>query len=179
MGAPSGMDRVRQPIRIRQAEPRDFESILTIYNHYIEHSHVTFDVRPYRSEERTEWFDQFHATGPYRLYVSEADARVVGYACSTPFRPKPAYGTSVETTVYLAPDHTGKGIGALLYQPLLTALESEDVHRAYAVIVLPNPASIRLHTRVGFREAATLREVGRKFGKYWDVSWYERSLDPS
>jgi phosphinothricin acetyltransferase len=61
----------------------------------------------------------------------------------------------------------------------LKALETEDVHRAYAVIVLPNPASIRLHALVGFTEAATLREVGRKFGRYWDISWYERSLEPS
>ncbi len=170
---------MRQGIGIREAEPRDFESILTIYNHYIEHSHVTFDVRPYRLEERAAWFGQFHTVGPYRLYVAEGESCVVGYACSTPFRPKPAYATSVETTVYLAPEHTAKGIGGLLYQPLLTALEAEDVHRAYAVIVLPNPASIRLHTRAGYKEAATLREVGRKFGRYWDVSWYERTLDPS
>jgi phosphinothricin acetyltransferase len=166
-------------VLIRPAAQQDVEPILAIYNHYILHSPATFDVQPYRLDERGEWFAQFTDSGPYRVVVAEDEEIIVGYACSTPFRPKPAYATSVEVTVYVEPDHTGRGIGRRLYGPLLEALEGEDVHRAYAVIVLPNPASIRLHERLGFREAATLREVGRKFGKYWDVSWYQRSLDPS
>jgi phosphinothricin acetyltransferase len=174
VGAARGVDLT--PPLIRPAEPRDFPAVLTIYNHYIVHSHVTFDVRPFELSEREAWFAQFADTGRSRMFVADDDAGLAGYACSTSFRPKPAYATSVETTVYVHPERLGRGIGRLLYEPLLEALGTEDVHRAYAVIVLPNPASIRLHEELGFSFAATLREVGRKFDKYWDVSWYERSL---
>jgi phosphinothricin acetyltransferase len=164
---------------IRPTRQQDFESVLAIYNHYVEHSHVTFDVERISPDDTPAKFSQFADSGPYRLVVAENDANVVGYACSMPFRPKPAYSTSVEVGVYVRTGFTGQGVGRKLYASLLDALEAEDVHRAYAVIALPNPASIRLHEQFGFCRVATLREVGRKFGKYWDVTWWERSLDPS
>ncbi|MFQ5843947.1 MAG: GNAT family N-acetyltransferase, partial [Planctomycetota bacterium] len=102
---------------------------------------------------------------------------VVGYACSTPFRPKPAYRTSVETTVYVAPAATGRGVGGRLYQALFDALAGEELHRAYAGIVPPNPASVALHRRFGFHEVGVAREVGHKLGRYWDVAWFEKGLD--
>ena len=64
----------------------------------------------------------------------------------------------------------------MLYERLFAALSSEDVHRAYAVMALPNAASITLHERFGFVRAAIFSEQGRKFGRYWDVAWYERHL---
>ena len=79
-------------------------------------------------------------------------------------------------TVYCAPDAAGRGIGTLLYETLFKALECEDLHRAYAGIAQPNEASVRLHARLGFRHIGTYEEVGRKFGRYWDVAWYEREL---
>ena len=100
----------------------------------------------------------------------------VGFASSSRFRPKPAYETSVETSVYLAPDSVGRGAGTRLYEGLFKALEGEDVHRAYAGIALPNPASIGLHERFGFKRVAHFTEQGRKFGRYWDVAWYEKQI---
>lgn len=82
----------------------------------------------------------------------------------------------MEVTVYLAPDAGGRGIGTLLYKALFAALAGEDLHRAYAGIAQPNEASTRLHERFGFRYVGTYREVGRKFGRYWDVAWYEKDL---
>ena len=105
-------------------------------------------------------------------------AGVLGYATSSPFRPKPAYSTSVEVSVYCAPEAAGRGIGTLLYKALFEALEGEDLHRAYAGIAQPNEASARLHARFGFRHIGTYEEVGRKFGRYWDVAWYEKKLGP-
>lgn len=102
--------------------------------------------------------------------------RILGYATSSPHRPKPAYGTSVETTVYVAPDAGRRGIGSLLYDALFEALAEQDVHRAYAGITQPNEASRRLHARFGFRYIGTYHEIGRKFGRYWDVAWYEKEL---
>jgi phosphinothricin acetyltransferase len=104
---------------------------------------------------------------------------VLGYATSSPYRPRPAYGPTVETSVYLGPEHTGRGIGRTLYETLLSALEGEDVHRAVAGITMPNPASERLHERCGFRHVGTFSEQGRKLGRYWDVAWFERIFEDS
>ena len=77
------------------------------------------------------------------------------------------------------PDGAGggaRGVGSALYGALLSELEREDVHRAYAGIAMPNPASVRLHERCGFRRAGYFTEQGRKFGRYWDVAWFERGF---
>ena len=120
--------------------------------------------------------NSFSTTGRYRLFVAAVDTAVVGYASSSKFRHKPAYDPLVDTTVYVDPDHTGRGLGGALYEELFAALEPEDVHRAFAGIALPNPASQKLHERFGFRLVGTFAEAGRKFGRYWDVSWYEKAL---
>lgn len=70
----------------------------------------------------------------------------------------------------------GRGVGTLLYKELFEALVGEDLHRAYAAIALPNEPSVRLHDAFGFRHVGTYTEVGRKFGRYWDVAWYEKAL---
>ena len=163
--------------RIRSAAERDLPDLVRIYNHYITRSHVTFDTEPFSIEERRPWFKGFSSPGPHRLLVAEVDVRTVGYASSKEFRPKPAYQRSVETTIYLDQEFIGRGIGQALFAALLEALEVEDsVHRAYAAIALPNPTSVALHQRFGFTLAGTFREVGFKFGRYWDVSWYEKAF---
>ena len=163
--------------QIRPAIPADLPDLVRIYNHYVTNTHVTFDVEPFATEERWSWFEGFAGSGPYRLLVAEAASDIAGYTSSTQFRPKQAYHPSVETTVYLDPHHIGRGLGFKLYGALLDLLTRErQVHRAYGGIALPNPASEALHQRLGFRLVGTFKEVGHKFEKFWDVSWYERDL---
>ncbi len=160
--------------RIRTAERRDLARITEIYNYYVSNTPVTFDVEPYTVEGREAWFAQFSATGRHRLIVAEENGLVMGYAGTTRFRPKAAYETTVETTVYCAPEAIGNGLGKRLYAELFAVLRDEDIHRFVAVYVLPNPATEALHRRFGFRVVGVLSENGRKFGKYWDVCWVER-----
>ena len=110
------------------------------------------------------------------LVVAEENGVVLGYAGTTRFRPKAAYDTTVETTIYCGPDNTRKGLGSMLYAGLFDAIASEDINRIVAGFTLPNPASQALHERFGFRPVGIFREVGRKFGRYWDVAWTERPL---
>jgi len=164
-------------IAIRPGAARDLNRLVQIYNHYVTGTHVTFDVEPFAVGARTQWFTQFAESGPYRLYVGELGEDIVGYASSLPFKPKPAYNTSVETTIYLDPEQAGNGYGRALYGHLLAELVAEPtVHRAYGGIALPNPVSVALHEKLGFERVATYHEVGYKFGKYWDVHWYEKDL---
>jgi phosphinothricin acetyltransferase len=163
-------------LSVAPAREGHLDAINAIYNHYVETSHVTFDVQPITREECAAWFLGFSEHGPHRIFVALHPQRVVGFAHSKPFRAKAAYVTSVETTVYVDPDAIGTGVGSALYAALLAALETEDVHRAYAGLALPNAESIQLHRRFGFREVGTYLEVGRKFGRYWDVQWFERTI---
>ena len=176
--AGDGATDLRDTILIRAAETDDLPALVRILNHYVTTSHVTFDTEPYTVAQRRGWFEAFAPEGPFRLLVVEVHACLVGYASSTVFRSKPAYRTSVETTVYLDPNFTGRGLGATLYGALFEALENEpQVHRAYGVVAQPNPASVALHLNLGFRLVGTLSEAGVKFGKYWDVRLYEKAIN--
>ncbi|MBZ6083248.1 GNAT family N-acetyltransferase [Streptomyces olivaceus] len=165
-------------VQVRPGSEDDLKALTDLYNHYVRETPITFDTEPFTPEERRPWLLSHPEDGPYRLRVAtDADSQeILGYASSGPYRPKPAYATSVETTVYVAPHAGRSGIGSLLYASLFDALAGEDVHRAYAAVAQPNEASARLHARFGFRHVGTYREVGRKFGRYWDVAWYERRL---
>lgn len=167
---------VTSQIDVRTAAIDDLDAITDIYNHYIVNTGATFDVTPFTARQRRGWFGQYSVSGSYRLLVATRGGSVVGYATSSQFRGKPAYDPSIEVTVYLAHDAVGAGIGSLLYQQLFAELRGEDLHRAYSAIAQPNPASVALHRRFGFRDVGTLREVGRKHGQWWDVLWMERSL---
>ncbi|MGP4084768.1 GNAT family N-acetyltransferase [Streptomyces sp. KR55] len=168
----------RTEVQVRPGVESDLEALTDLYNHYVRETPITFDTAVFTPEERRPWLLSHPEDGPHRLMVAtDADSQeILGYATSSPYRAKPAYGTSVEVTVYVAPHAGRRGIGTLLYKALFEALADEDLHRAYAGIAQPNDASTRLHERFGFRYVGTYREVGRKFGRYWDVAWYEKDL---
>ena len=163
-------------VTLRAASEQDLSQLNDIYNRYVLETHFTFDVEPMTLEDRQAWFTHYNTTGPHRVVVGVSDAALVGYACSSRWRPKAAYETSVETSIYVAPDAVGRGVGSRLYEELFKQLQGEDVHRAYAGIALPNLASIALHERFGFKRAGHFTEQGRKFDRYWDVSWYEKAM---
>jgi phosphinothricin acetyltransferase len=163
-------------MKLRLAMLDDLQALTALYNHYVETAPTTFDVEPFSVEARREWYNGFAAGTRHQLWVAEDAEQLLGFACSRPFRPKAAYLTSVESTVYCARGATGRGVGRALYGALFDALQGQDVHRAYAGITQPNPASEALHVAFGFREVATFSEVGRKLGRYWDVRWFEKSL---
>lgn len=163
-------------VTIRPARRDDLPRLTEIYNHYVIHTPITFDLEPYTVERRAAWFEQFAPTGRHRLVVAEDDGRIVGYAGTTQFRVKPAYNTTVETTVYSSPETLGKGIGRMLYAGLFEAIADENINRIVGGYTLPNPASQKLHERFGFKPVGVFSQVGFKFGRYWDVAWTERPL---
>ena len=167
---------IHADVQVRAAASTDLEAINDVYNHYVTDTHITFDLEPMTMDTRREWFTDYADHGRHRLFVALSGDQVIGYASSSRFRPKPGYDTSVEASVYLAPDAVGRGAGKRLYERLFKSIEGEDIHRAYAGIALPNPASIALHERFGFKRVALFTEQGRKFGRYWDVAWFEKPL---
>ena len=162
---------------VRAATNDDLPALTDIYNHYVVSSPITFDVRPLTVEERRPWFEEHRPTGRHRLLVAVGDANTcVGYATSSRWRPKAAYDTTVEASIYCRPDVVGRGCGTLLYSQLFAALDREDIHTIVAGVSLPNPASVALHERFGFQSVGVFNAVGRKFGRLWDVEWFQRPL---
>jgi len=108
--------------------------------------------------------------------AAEEDGVVTGYAYASAWKTRSAYRFSVESTVYVAADHCGRGIGTRLYRALIAALREQNVHYVTGGIALPNPASVALHERLGFRKNGHFSEVGFKFGRWVDVGYWELIL---
>jgi phosphinothricin acetyltransferase len=163
-------------VSVRPATRADLPRLTEIYNHYVISTPITFDLKPVTVDERVRWFEEHAGTARHRLFVAEIAGSVVGWAGTGSFRDRAAYDTSVETTIYCAPDATRRGIGATMYRVLFDALKNEDINRLLAGITLPNDASVKLHRRFGFTEVGVFTECGRKFDRYWDVVWMERPV---
>jgi phosphinothricin acetyltransferase len=161
---------------VRVARRGDLAQLVTIYNHYIEHSVATFDTEPVSVESRVPWFESFSDAGPHRLLVACDGERVVGCASSSSYRAHPAFARTVEFGIYLDPAFRGGGVGAALYGSLLDEIGSADVHLAVAGIALPNNASVALHRKFGFTDVGVFEEYARKGDSYVSSLWLQRRL---
>ena len=159
---------------IRRATVDDLAPITDIYNHYIVESHVSFDLEPWTVDQRRAWFAKYGGDTPWQVWVTELDGEILGAAWSSPFRPKAAYDSSVETTIVMKPGRGGRGLGTELYRTLLSDVDAQGAHRAYAIVALPNDASIALHHKLGFVSLGVQHEVGFKMGRFWSTMLLER-----
>lgn len=160
---------------IRPAEAVDLVAVADIYAQSVRTSVATFDVEEPPPAYWQAKLDS-RSVGDHLLVACDLQ-EVLGFAYSGAFRPRPAYERTRETSVYLAPRATGRGLGTRLYAELLDLLRKAEVHLVVAVVAQPNPASNALHRRLGFTEVGTLDEVGYKFGAYVSTTWFQLRLD--
>jgi L-amino acid N-acyltransferase YncA len=152
----------------REATEQDLAVIKAIYDHQVRHGIATFDLVPPPVET---WAERLASTRPGdHLLVAEREGEVLGYAYSSTYRPRPAYDRTRETSVYLAPESAGRGLGRALYDDLLARLRADGMHVALGVVALPNPASEALHRACGFQRVGVLPEVGNKFDRWIDTA---------
>jgi phosphinothricin acetyltransferase len=164
---------------IRPVTHADLDAVAEIYGHYVEHSVATFDMTPPTvAQWHAKLADLVERDLPF-LVADEGDGPI-GFAYAGPWRPKPAYRHTVEDTIYLAPGHTGKGLGAALLTELLTRCAAAGVRQVVAVIAdTGSDASAALHRRMGFTDAGRLAGVGRKHGRWVDTLLMQRDLTTS
>jgi L-amino acid N-acyltransferase len=161
-------------LSIREGREDDLEALLEIYNDAVVSSPATFDLEPKTLEQRRKWFEEHKREHP--LIVVEAEGQVVGYATLSPFRDKPGYSRSVESSVYIHRDYRGRGVGTAAVRATIERAVELNYHTIIAGIVPPNEASFRLFRRLGFRHVGLFREVGFKFGRWQDVDFFQLHL---
>jgi L-amino acid N-acyltransferase YncA len=161
--------------RTRLVERRDSDALRAIYNVEVLESTVTFDLRPRSVAEQLAWIDEHSGGHPAIVAVSGAD-EVVGFASLTPYRPRPAYATSVEDSVYVRRDLRTRGVGRLLLGDLVDRARDHGFHSVIGRIVGDHDASIALHAALGFEQVGREREIGRKFNRWLDVVTMQKML---
>jgi L-amino acid N-acyltransferase YncA len=162
-------------VKVRLVTLDDAEPIRAIYNVEVLGSRVTFDLVERTVDEQLRWLDEHSGAHPAVVAVDDND-RVRGFASVSPYRPRPAYLTTVEDSVYVDRDCRGEGVGRLLLTEIVERAASHGFHAVMARIVGSHEASIRLHQACGFEAVGTEREVGRKFGQWLDVVVMQRLL---
>ena len=161
---------------IRPATPGDLDFVAAIFSHYVTSSVVTFEVVPPTAQDWRRTRDDLAARG-LPFLVCEYDNEVAGYAYAAPWRTKPAYRHTVESTIYLAPDRTGRGLGRRLLRALQKQCALAGVEQMIAVIAdSGNPASVALHRACGFADVGRLGNVGRKHGRLIDTLLMQHDL---
>lgn len=166
---------VLHEISSRLAGRGDAEAIRRIFNHEVEHSSHTFELVPRSLEDQLAWLAE--RDGALGVLVAEIKGRVVGFASLSEYRPRPAYRTSVECSVYVAGSARGIGVGAHLLSELVELATARGFHTIIARIAGHHEASLALHRSAGFSQVGTEREVGRKFGRWLDVVLMQYMLD--
>ncbi|WP_448569912.1 N-acetyltransferase family protein [Thalassotalea ganghwensis] len=163
-------------ITIVLATESDAKDIAEIYNHYIEHTVVTFEETPIDAREIVNRINKVNASGLIWVVAKNKQGETLGYAYATKWRERFSYRYSVEVTVYLNRQFQGRGIGSLLYQTLFNELKVKGIHVAIAGITLPNEASVKLHEKFGMIKVAHFNEVGLKFDQWQDVGYWQVTL---
>lgn len=156
---------------IRLATLEDAKSICNIYNHYIKNTVVTFEEDEISVKDIEDRISEVISKYPWFVYI--VNDTVVGYAYASDWKSRCSYRFSVETTVYLHPEYSGKGIGSELYKKLISELRKTNIHVAIGGITLPNDSSVALHEKFGFEKIGHFKEVGYKFNKWLDVGYWE------
>jgi L-amino acid N-acyltransferase YncA len=162
--------------RTRLVERRDAEALRAIYNVEVLESTVTFDLRPRTLAEQLVWIDDHSGGHPAIVAVGGPDDEVVGFASLSPYRPRPAYSTTVEDSIYVRRDLRGKGVGRLLLGDLVALAAEHGFHSVIGRIVGDHDASIALHAACGFQPVGREQEVGRKFNRWLDVVLMQKML---
>jgi len=152
---------------IRAAKTGDAAAIAAIYAPFVAETVVSFELTAPDAGEIARRMAAGIATHPW--LVAEDAGAVAGYAYAGRFNARAAYDWSAEVTIYLAPDYRRRGLGRRLYDALFRLLRRQGFHSLFALIALPNEASLGLHRACGMREIGVYREVGCKFGQWRDV----------
>lgn len=159
---------------IRPVQLSDAEQICTIYNEYVQNSKSTFEEAIVTADEMTSRIQEITKSYPWLVY--EMEGNVIGYTYAAKWKERSAYRYTVETGIYLDSNHLGKGVGSRLKGAMIEELREQSFHSVISGIALPNPASVAMCEKFGFKKIAHFKEVGFKLDKWVDVGYWQLIL---
>jgi len=159
-------------LNIRRARINDIAACLDIYNYEVVNGVATLDLEARTLPEWHEWYEA-HSDEHHPIIVGTVNGVVAGYASLSPYRPKEAYKSTVELSIYIHQDYRGKGIATQLMDYILEIAKNDPLlHNVVSVITAGNEGSTKLHERFGFTYCGLTPQVGFKHGKYQDTETY-------
>lgn len=175
---PTALSPLREAIRVRDARDSDMAAVQMIYGPYVTHSTGTFEEYPPSVEQMTERFHTVTSAG-YPYLVAEIDGAIGGFTYGSQFRLRSAYRYTVEDSIYMAPEHAGRGIGRVLLGELIARCSAAGFRQMIAMVGdSANARSLQLHQRMGFTREAVLTNIGFKHGRWVDMVLMKRALGP-
>ena len=160
---------------IREARDSDADSIAEIYNYYIRETVITFEEEEISGNEINSRMQEVRNSG-FPWIVAEEEGKIIGYAYATKWNVRSAYRFSAQVAVYISNACTARGWGTELYDELFSRLKAINMHVVIGGITLPNDASVALHEKFGMTKVAHFKEVGKKFGCWLDVGYWQTIL---
>ena len=161
---------------VRPAVPSDLDAINEIYNDAVLHTTATFQIAPVTMKERRAWLKD-HPENLYPVLVAETHGEVAGWGSLSRYASRCAYEHTAEDSIYVTRQYRRLGIGSLLLARLIDAARPAGHHTLIALIADNNPGSIRLHEKFGFQTVGKLRQVGRKFGRWVDITIMQKMVE--
>lgn len=149
--------------------------ITRIYNYYVTNSTATFHTRTQSIEDMRQIV--FFNNGLYTCYVIIRGSEVCGYCILSPYHKREAFVGTAEISVYLAPEHSGKGLGGLAFDFVEELARARKLQVLIAAICHENEASIKLCERKGYVKCGHFKKVGKKFERVLDVVYYQKLMD--
>lgn len=159
---------------IREVRPDDAAQIAEIYNRYILETTISFETQPLSAEDMRIRIEEISSYFPY--FVAENNGKLTGYCYAHPWKERAAYCKTLETTIYLASEAKGRGLGTRLMTQLIKECRNRGYHALIACITAENEESCQFHERLGFKKVSHFEQVGQKFGRWLDVADYELML---
>ena len=168
-------------INIRNAKLEDAQRLVEIYSYYVLNTAVSFEYEVPTVAEFQERMKKVMEKYPY--LVAEEDGQIVGYAYSSPYSCREAYAWSVANSIYLDKDYRRQGIGSLLYQELEKRLKEQGIVNLLAGSAFTEEedeylthGSYNFHTRMGYEKVAHMKDIGKKFDRWYDLLWLQKKI---
>ncbi|WP_224962175.1 GNAT family N-acetyltransferase [Geomonas subterranea] len=162
---------------VRCSFERHADAILEIFNEAILHSTALYDYNARTRQSMVDWFEAKRTGGFPVIGIEDGDGVLLAFGSYGTFRVFPAFKYTVEHSVYVHKDHRGRGLGRTVIKELIAAARENDVHAMIGGIDATNAKSIALHEQLGFKHVGTLPQVGFKFGRWLDLTFYQLLLE--
>jgi L-amino acid N-acyltransferase YncA len=165
---------IKMDFAIAPVSKEDGKAIVDIFNHYVENSFAAYpeDAVTY---EFFDFFVNMSAGYPF-LVARDGEGNALGFALLRPHSPMPVFSRTAEITCFIAPQHTGKGMGKAMQERLLHEARENGITSILAGISSLNSASLAFHKKRGFQECGRFLKIGRKWGQDFDVVWMQKMI---